>query len=270
MYKNKFPVIDEIVVVRVTEINEIGMYVELIEYNNISGLVQTAEFSKRGKPMRMHKGKQEVLSVIKVDNKTGYIDLSKRRVTQENREEALDRYTKNKIIYQMIDRIAEKCNSSIDKLYEMIIWKLSDHPIDDLLKIDILNSMLIPDDIRHVLIVEVNETLVKKENEYRCYVEVTCFSYEGIDGIKHALRCGKSINDKIEIQLVVSPLYLLKMTTDDEPKAITLLEKAMAIIIKEIATVGGYAEVKLSPHMVTKETLYSVEEMIKLEYKCAV
>jgi translation initiation factor 2 subunit 1 len=38
MYENKYPEVDDLVMVRVKSIAEMGAYVSLIEYNNIEGI----------------------------------------------------------------------------------------------------------------------------------------------------------------------------------------------------------------------------------------
>ena len=63
MYANQFPEIDEVVMVQVRAIAEMGAYVALLEYNNIEGMILLSELSRRrirsiNKLIRV--GKQEV------------------------------------------------------------------------------------------------------------------------------------------------------------------------------------------------------------------
>ena len=46
-YENQFPAIDELVVVQVTQIAEMGVYVKLLEYDNIEGMILLSELSRR-------------------------------------------------------------------------------------------------------------------------------------------------------------------------------------------------------------------------------
>ena len=47
MYAREFPEIDEVVMVQVSAIAEMGAYVRLLEYNNIEGMILLSELSRR-------------------------------------------------------------------------------------------------------------------------------------------------------------------------------------------------------------------------------
>lgn len=46
-HKQKFPEIDDIVMVSVRSIADMGAYVHLLEYNNIEGMILLSELSRR-------------------------------------------------------------------------------------------------------------------------------------------------------------------------------------------------------------------------------
>ena len=73
-YENEFPAIDELVVVQVRQIAEMGAYVKLLEYNNIEGMILLSELSRRrirsiNKLIRV--GRNEVVVVLRVDHEKG-------------------------------------------------------------------------------------------------------------------------------------------------------------------------------------------------------
>ena len=47
MYEAKFPEVDDVVMVQVKSIAEMGAYVSLLEYNNIEGMILLSELSRR-------------------------------------------------------------------------------------------------------------------------------------------------------------------------------------------------------------------------------
>ena len=47
MYQAKYPEVDELVMVNVNQIAEMGAYVTLMEYKNIEGMILLSELSKR-------------------------------------------------------------------------------------------------------------------------------------------------------------------------------------------------------------------------------
>ena len=46
-YENKYPEIDDVVMVNVRSIADMGAYVHLLEYNNIEGMILLSELSRR-------------------------------------------------------------------------------------------------------------------------------------------------------------------------------------------------------------------------------
>lgn len=100
-FENEFPEVDECVMVRVESIAEMGAYVRLLEYGGIEGMVLLSELSRRrirsiNKLLRVNTN--EVVMVTRVDREKGYIDLSKRRVSSEERTVAETRFTEAKAV----------------------------------------------------------------------------------------------------------------------------------------------------------------------------
>ena len=83
MYENKYPKENELVYSKVVDIIDNSAYVSLQEYDNIQGMLYSDEVSV-GKCKNIKQfisiGKDEVLTVLRVDLKRGFIDLSKKRV----------------------------------------------------------------------------------------------------------------------------------------------------------------------------------------------
>jgi translation initiation factor 2 subunit 1 len=74
MYGQKYPEVDDLVMVNVRQIAEMGAYVHLLEYNNIEGMILLSELSRRRirsiqKLIRV--GKNEVVVVLRVDKERG-------------------------------------------------------------------------------------------------------------------------------------------------------------------------------------------------------
>jgi translation initiation factor 2 subunit 1 len=64
---------------------------------------------------------------------TGYIDLSKRRVSPEDMVKCEERYNKSKTVHLIMRHVAEKTQTPIETLYESIAWPLNKkygHAID--------------------------------------------------------------------------------------------------------------------------------------------
>jgi len=86
-YEQRFPEVDDVVMVQVRSIAEMGAYVSLLEYSGIEGMILLSELSRRRirSVQKLIKiGRQEPVMVLRVDREKGYIDLSKRRVNPED------------------------------------------------------------------------------------------------------------------------------------------------------------------------------------------
>ena len=132
-YKNKYPDKDELVMVNVRQIAEIGSYVHLLEYNNTQGLILRSELSRRrirsiNKLVRV--GRNEVVVVIRVDKEKGFIDLSKRRVSAQEIIECEEKFARGKMVNGILRHTAEILNFTTDQqleeLYEKTAWKFDE------------------------------------------------------------------------------------------------------------------------------------------------
>ncbi|EGO03661.1 hypothetical protein SERLA73DRAFT_175221 [Serpula lacrymans var. lacrymans S7.3] len=113
-YEPRYPEVDELVMVQVRQIAEMGAYVKLLEYDNIEGMILLSELSRRRirsiqKLIRV--GRNEVVVVLRVDREKGYIDLSKRRVSPEDITKCEERYMKSKTVASIMRHVASKLPS---------------------------------------------------------------------------------------------------------------------------------------------------------------
>ncbi|VDB91354.1 unnamed protein product [Peniophora sp. CBMAI 1063] len=110
-YEQKYPEVDELVMVQVRQIAEMGAYVKLLEYDGIEGMILLSELSRRRirsiqKLIRV--GRNEVVVVLRVDKEKGYIDLSKRRVSPEDITKCEERYMKSKTVSSILRHVASR------------------------------------------------------------------------------------------------------------------------------------------------------------------
>lgn len=149
-YKEKYPEVEDVVMVNVRAIAEMGAYVHLLEYNNIEGMILLSELSRRrirsiNKLIRV--GKTEPVVVIRVDKEKGYIgksihstlllghwiicyyyfqDLSKRRVSAEDVEKCTERFAKAKAVNSILRHVAEllryESDDQLEELYQKTAW----------------------------------------------------------------------------------------------------------------------------------------------------
>ncbi|AGO11997.1 AaceriAGR320Wp [[Ashbya] aceris (nom. inval.)] len=264
-YENKYPEVDDVVMVNVQQIAEMGAYVKLLEYDNIEGMVLLSELSRRRirsiqKLIRV--GKNEVVVVLRVDKEKGYIDLSKRRVSSEDMIKCEERYQKSKAVHSILRQCAEKFQFPLEDLYKTIAWPLSrkyGHAYDAF-KLSIVDETVWEGveppsaEIFEELKQYISRRLTPQAIKIRADVEVSCFSYEGIEAIKEALKAAEATSTEqmqVKVKLVAAPLYVITTQALDKNQGIEALNHAISKIEEYIAKYQGVCNVTMPPKAVT-------------------
>mmetsp|Transcript_24738 Transcript_24738/g.57666 ORF Transcript_24738/g.57666 Transcript_24738/m.57666 type:complete len:333 (+) Transcript_24738:137-1135(+) len=276
-YENKFPDIESVVMVNVRNIADMGAYVSLLEYNNIEGMILLSELSRR-RIRSIHKlirvNRNEVVMVLRVDEEKGYIDLSKRRVSPEDVAACEDRFNKAKAVHGVLRHLAERRKLYLEDLYERIGWPLyrkyghaydafklaiSDEGNDPFADIEI------PQDLKDELKAYILRRLAPQPIKIRSDIEVSCFTYEGIDAIREALFAGMELskdNMQIKIKLIAPPIYVLSTMTLEKEAGISLLQSAIDVIREKITSKGGKMDVKMAPKAVSLKEETELQAMM--------
>ncbi|POV94580.1 hypothetical protein PSHT_16123 [Puccinia striiformis] len=240
-HRPRFPEPDDLVMVQVKQIQEMGAYVKLLEYDNIEGMILLSELSRR-----------RIRSIQKLI-RVGYIDLSKRRVSAED-------VVKSSLI---IRRVSEKTELDMETVNEMVAWPLFEkygHAFDAF-KLSItepetvFGQLKIPENVMMHLTANIARRLTPQPVKVRADIEATCFAYSGIDAIRTALKLGESVGTEsvpIKIRLVAPPLYVMVSNATDKQGAIELLETAIERIGESLKKDGGQLTVKMKPKAVSE------------------
>ena len=135
MYEAKYPEVDMAVMIQVKSIADMGAYVSLLEYNNTEGMILFSELSRRrirSVSSLIKVGKIEPVMVLRVDKERGYIDLSKRRVSEEDIQTCEERYNKSKLVHSIMRHVAETLSLDLEVHKD---WIFSDNLIVQILYI---------------------------------------------------------------------------------------------------------------------------------------
>ena len=267
MYENEFPEIDDVVMVQVRSIAEMGAYVALLEYNNVEGMILLSELTRRrirsvNKLIRV--GKTEVCMVLRVDKEKGYIDLSKRRVSPEDVQKCDERFQRSKAVHSIVRHVSEVMRMDMEQVYQHTAWPLYEkfgHAYEAFCASitdpnSIFNNELTPglsEELRSTMLKNIATRLTPTAIKIRADIEVTCFHYEGINAIKGALMKGVELGSDdlpVKIKLVAPPLYVMLCSALDKAKGIALLTKAIDLMRDEVRLHKGDLQVKAAPRAV--------------------
>lgn len=218
-------------------------------------------------------GKDEVLRVIHVDTKKGYIDLSKIKVRADEIDQCKAKYAKSKQVDHIVRMLSVHTNTKIQTIYKRLIWplyKTHPHALDALKEIlsgneSILEGLKVDQSVKDELMKILKERLLPQPVKIRADFKLTCETFEGIDAIREALLNGrKKGTEKIPIKFTIigSPLYECSLTTANKKEGIELMNQALDEVKRTIKEKKGNYFLETNP-MVVGEDEKTVSEQIQ-------
>ncbi|KAH0887158.1 hypothetical protein HID58_063254 [Brassica napus] len=299
MYEAKYPEVDMAVMIQVKNIADMGAYVSLLEYNNIEGMILFSELSRRrirSVSSLIKVGRIEPVMVLRVDKEKGYIDLSKRRVSEEDIQTCEERYNKSKLVHSIMRHVAETLSIDLEELYVNIGWPLyrkHGHAFEafKILVTDpdsVLGSLTrevkevgpdgqevtkvvpaVTEEVKDALVKNIRRRMTPQPMKIRADIELKCFQFDGVVHIKvEAMRKAEAAgNDDcpVKIKLVAPPLYVLTTQTLDKDQGIEILTEAIVACTETIDQHKGKLVVKEAPRAVSeRDDKMLTEHMAKL------
>ncbi|KAJ2701775.1 hypothetical protein FB645_004534 [Coemansia sp. IMI 203386] len=276
-YEAEFPEINDVVMVKIKSIKEMGAYVQLEEYGNIEGMILFAELSRRRirsvqKLVRI--GCHEPALVYRVDKNKGYIDLSKAQVSHEQREACKIKFEKSKHVHLIICSLAKRLESTPEELYQKFGWALykkHGHAYDAFKAAltepeEVFGEFNLEPKVLEELLAIISRDLRPQRSKLRADIEVTCSEYQGIEAIRKALKAGEDVsteNTPIKIRLIAPPQYTMSTTSVDKQADLMLMEKAIEEIRKVIVEEGGSLKVIMGPKAVSENEEKELQDFME-------
>lgn len=276
-YEAEFPELDDVVVVQVKRIVDMGAYVSLLEYDNKEGMLLLSELSKRrirsvSKLLRV--GRTEICMILRVDKDKGYIDLSKRRVEPEDATAKEEQFAKAKAVHGIMRHVAAMNNIEVEELCKKVSWPLYAKYTDafDAFRkhineeIDIWKELDFSqpgtdltgcaDKIKEDIETNLRRRLIQQWLRLRAKAEVSCSEYEGIDAVRSALTKGLDASKEeceVKINLIAHPLFVFTCTCRDKQLGMQTLDEALELVQKSIEAQGGTFTLRSKPELVGQD-----------------
>ncbi|XP_078178137.1 eukaryotic translation initiation factor 2 subunit alpha homolog [Carex rostrata] len=295
MYEAKYPEVDMAVMIQVHHITETGVYVSLLEYNNMEGIIPLSELSRRrirSVSSLIKVGHQEPAIVLRVNKEKGYIDLSKKTVSEEDVQACEEQYNKSKLVHSIMRHVAEIHSIDVEELYTTIGWPLYrkyGHAYEafKLIATDpdsILNFLTkeagpdgeevtkvvaaVTEDVKDTLVKNIRHRMMPQPVKIRADIEIRCYQFDGVLHIQKALRKAESFGNEdcpVKIKLVTAPLYVLTTQTLDKNQGISVLTNAIKACSEEIEKYKGKLVIKEAARVVgEREDKLLAEQMEKM------
>lgn len=269
-YRNVYPNVHDVVIVKVMDVQDVGANVILLEYGEIPAVILSSEFAKK----RIRSIKQvirenmiDVATVLRVDEERGYIDLSKSKVAQNEIGIAKEKFEKMKIVMNILKVVAEKSQKSVMELLEGFVWKLHDEyeHIYYFMKSISMGSLellkKVPEEIREVFYKEIQKRMTPPLLKIRGDFELRCYTEHGIDSIKEALLCVTS--EKVKTYLVTSPRFYIQTENMDGNEGVEILERSLQEIQSRILQLGGEFKEVEKPRVLTENESDKLKAMLE-------
>ena len=128
--------------------------------------------------------------------------------------------------------------------------------IDMEASIEVLKKSIggLPEDIKAMLLANIKRRLTPQPIKIRADVDVSCYSYQGIDAVKNALREAKKFGSEefpMTISLIAPPQYTIQTTSLEKKEGIARCNQAVEAVKKSILAAGGRLAVKMEAKATT-------------------
>lgn len=282
-YLEALPKNGQLVVIKIEELTDIGVRVNLLEYGNIEGLIMLNELTRkrfRSINQLVNIGNIEVAEVIGIDTTKGHIDLSKKNVENQTTELDLimNKYQQASRVHSIVTEVSNKSLNKlseekeddkylVENIYKNFIWTI-DNPYQyfqkyaDLLHNGLAHTISPPFPSDYILFTNIIPLRIKPRN-HRLKAEFTlnCNTRLGIDSIVSALKEGidkhslenSDINTGLKIIYIKSPIYELSTETTFPQQSIVNMSDCLTTIINKIKELGGSGSVTIPPYSLDED-----------------
>ena len=262
LMKKEFPDEGDLVIVTVTKVMPYGAFVKLDEYGK-EGLIHVSEVASTWvRNIRDHVREEQktVARVLRVDQTKGHIDLSLKRITEQQKRDKVQEWKRAQKAEKLLGLAAKKMRKRLLKAYQEIGLKLEEKygelyaAFEEATKRGKEAFLLvgIPEKWAELLTKIAQENVELPTVEIIGYVDLKCPNPNGIENIKDALIKAKAVSEnetKLEITYIGAPRYRICITAPDYKLAEKVLKKAVETATSIIEKVGGTAEF----HRLTKK-----------------
>lgn len=240
--RSGLPEEEEIVLCKVTQLFPNSVFVDLLEFNNLQGMIHISEIAPgRIRNLRdyVSLGRQMVCKVLRIDHEKGHIDLSLRRVNSNQRTAKLDEIKQELKSESLIKAISKKLNRPLAQLYDQIakiIFKEYSHLylcFKDVVSGEINLEKL---GLEKELAKELTNAIIDKFKPARITlhgeIKLATYSSDGIDKIKSTLLAIEKVSTNIKLTYLGAGRYKFEIEDFDYKPAEANIKKVEEILKK--------------------------------------
>ncbi|ABP95956.1 MULTISPECIES: translation initiation factor IF-2 subunit alpha [Metallosphaera] len=254
MIYNRYPLPREgdILIATVKQVFDYGSYVTLDEYGGLQAFLPWSEISTRWvKNIRdvVKEGRKIIVKVIRVDRKKGSVDVSLKKVNDDDRRKKNAQWKRIQKIDKILEIVAQKLKKSEKEAWEQVAWKLEEKYGDVYEALQKASKegekVLLDAGVPEIWIKPILEEASKHGEEKKVkeskVVLVKSLDPDGVDKIRKVF----DLEDEGDIRIftIGAPRYRVEVSGTD-PKAVAQrLEEVVQRILERAKEEGVSAEV---------------------------
>lgn len=233
-----FPEEDDIVLCTVTKVQRHGVFARLDEFENASGLIHISEIAPgRIRNIRefVAESKVVVCKVLRIDKRSGHIDLSLRRVNETVRRNKLEEIKQRGKAEKIIEGVAELTKRKPAELYAQVMGALDGYSslYDAFLDVSEgsldLTTIGLDPKVGETLQSLVLERVKPPEVSIEGLIRIKSFDPAGVDDVKSILAEVEAFDD-IAVSYAGGGSYRFTITAPDYKSAESSFEKLDALL----------------------------------------
>ncbi|MBR9676002.1 translation initiation factor IF-2 subunit alpha [Candidatus Woesearchaeota archaeon] len=236
--KTGFPQESEVVLCTVTNIQYNSVFAKIDEYQDLVGMIHISEISPgRIRNIRdyVKEGKVIVCKVLRVHDRRGHVDLSLRRVGENQRRKKLEDVKLEQKAEKILEFAAQKLKTKKVDLFKKIekeVYAEYDSlyaSFEDVIENDTsLKSLGIDLKIVEVLEEEIRQKIKPSVVELKGNINITSYDSDGISIVKEALAKAKKVDESISITYEGAGNFKIKINAKDYKEAEDTLKEAVS------------------------------------------
>ena len=240
-------------IISVKDSNEMGIYVNLLEFDNIEGLLLFSEVSRRRvrSMVKLIKiGKKEIVSILRVDKDKNYIDVSKRQITETEVGHMKKKRSYSKLVNLVSNNFARYLCLNFEENRLRWIWQLGReffHVIRAFKLFSKFNTFpvtsvdLKPKELE-IFLEFLKRKIRSNQTKIEIEFEMVVFSSNGVQILKNSIRniIKKKTLYKVHCKTLISPRYLLSISGQSKKKMLKLIIIFLKELSKKILSVKGF------------------------------
>jgi translation initiation factor 2 subunit 1 len=259
-YPNEYPEKGTVVKVRLTRVDEMGIWVELLEYAGKEGMIPLGQYTTRKTrriPKSVKVGKKDTALISQIDIDKGHMDLTRQGLKDEDMNIAKKRFADYKSVMNLLHFVSENLQIDFPALVCAVSYPLTDKYgdayralQDSYRKPEIIDRLEISDEAKKRLKQRIEKMFTPQEVRIHAIFEAEVHGPGGVDALRSALESGyDAVGPGVNLTLTVrgAPEYVASLVVLDDKPGIDMLTAVLKRIEERILAGEGRFAVTNKP-----------------------